>query len=375
MICFCRLTRGSRRGVDTYDRRVAPSTPVRRQAEVAILTRPRVMIDTNIWSRLAEQGQQYQFIKLTRTKLVDVVMPPATLLEALRTQDAETRQAIIKTICRRRWKRLPTEAQSEAAELVSEIRRLRPAWMLDYPDVAAVASHEHFWRQSIYDLALVNDPQLRALSQVVGARERKAFSDLQGDQQVRFRSDGVFRSLEEAQEQLPSLVVYPDPRVLKNPEAEGWEPGTKVAPWRVNLLSVQWKALVLDPVRTQITGQSATYADWIGAYVDLSAVRRSRRDFGHLLLYEVDETRMPRNWLRRAVALVQHSMKLTRGNPVDAQLASYLPDADIFVTNDRRFARIIDAIRPAARTTYAASAYADIYGAGGNAVSAIDAVI
>ena len=167
----------------------------------------------------------------------------------------------------------------------------------------------------------------------------------------------------------------PGSRTSRGAEADGWDPGTKVAPWRLGLLSAQWEALVLDPVRTQITGQAATYADWVGAYVNLETIRYSRRDFGHLVLYEIDEAHMPRTWLRRAVALIQHSMKLGRGNPVDAQLASYLVATDLFVTNDKRYARILEAVRLSAKTSYAASLYADIHRVGGDAAAAVAEVI
>jgi hypothetical protein len=342
------------------------------------MARQRLMLDTNIWSRLAEKGQQYQFGQLVRSKQVDVVMPPATLLEVLRTQDRQLRRAVTKLVCRRAWRRLRTEAQAEAVELVAEIRRLRPAWILEQPDFDAITRLERFWLRTIYDLALAGAPELVALNQVVGARERKEISNLQEDQQVRFWSDGFFRSLEEAREQFPTLAVSPGPpgsRMSGSAEAHGWDPGTKVAPWRFDLLSVQWNALTLDPVRTYITGQAATYADWVGAYVNLEAIRYSRRDFGHLILYEIDDAHMPRTWLRRAVALIQHSMRLGRGNPVDAQLASYLVDADLFVTNDRRYQRILEAVRPSARTSYAVSLYADIHRAGGNAAAAVAEII
>jgi predicted nucleic acid-binding protein len=82
------------------------------------VTRQRLMVDTNIWSRLAEQDQQYQFNKLVRNQRIDVVMPPATLLEVLRTQDRELRRAVTKFVCRKAWRHLRTEAQAEAAELV-----------------------------------------------------------------------------------------------------------------------------------------------------------------------------------------------------------------------------------------------------------------
>jgi hypothetical protein len=336
------------------------------------------MLDTNIWSRMTVRDQQHHFNQIVRNKKLDVVMPPATLLEVLRTQDRQRRRAVTKLVCRKIWRRLRTEAQAESAELVAEIRRLRPTWILDHPDLHAVAKLERFWLRTIYELASTDAPQLLALNQIVGASERQGVFDLQRDQQIRFRSDGFLRSLEEAQALFPALEVSPGPLgspASRRAEAYGWDPGAKVAPWRLDLLSVQWQALVVDPVRTQITGQAATYADWVGAYVDLGAISQNRRDFGHLLLYEIDETHMPRAWLRRAVALVQHSMKLGRGNPVDAQLASYLVDADLFVTNDRRYMRILEAIRPSAKIAYAASSYADIHRADGNTVHSIARVI
>ncbi len=342
------------------------------------MARQRLLLDTNIWSRLAGQGQRYQFSQLVRDKQLDVVMTPATLLEVLRTKDRRLRREVTKLVCRRAWRRLRTEAQAEAEELVAEIRLLRPAWILDQPDFAAITRLERFWLRTIYDLALDGDRELVALNQVVGARERQEISDRQEDQRARFWSDGFFRSIEEAEKQFPTLAVTPGPagsQMSRSAESDGWVPGTKVAPWRFDLLSVQWKALTLDPVRAQITGQAATYADWVGAYVDLEAVRRSRRDFGHLVLYEIDEARMPRAWLRRAVALFQHSMKLGRGNPVDAQLASYLVDADLFVTNDKRYARILEAARHSAKMPCATPLYADINRMDGNAVAAVEGVI
>jgi predicted nucleic acid-binding protein len=343
------------------------------------MVRQRLMLDTNIWSQLAKQGQQHQFNQLVHNKQYDVVMPPATLLEVLRTQDRQLRRAVTRHVCRKAWRRLRTEAQVEAADLVAEIYRLRPAWILDCPDLTATTRLEKYWRRTIYDDALKDDRQLLALNQIVGARERREISELQADQQARFWSDGCFRSVDEAREQLPTLVVAPlgppGSRMSRRAEADGWDAGTKVAPWRFELLSVQRKALVLDPIRVHITGQAATYADWIGAYVDLRRVRSNLRDFGHLILYDVVEEQLPRTWLRWAAALVQHSMKLGRGNPVDAQLAAYLIDADLFVTNDKRFTRILEAVRPSAKVSYAASRYADIHGADGDVVAAVAEVI
>lgn len=73
--------------------------------------------------------------------------------------------------------------------------------------------------------------------------------------------------------------------------------------------------------------------------------------------------------------MVQHSMKVGRGDPVDVQLSSYLLDADLFITNDKRLVRILDAVRSAARRTFAVPKYADIHRAQDDAVSAIESVL
>ena len=55
---------------------------------------------------------------------------------------------------------------------------------------------------------------------------------------------------------------------------------------------------------------------------------------------------MPRAWLRSIVHWVQLETKVGAGNPRDAQHAAYLLDADVFVTADRRFHRVLELLRP-----------------------------
>ena len=79
---------------------------------------------------------------------------------------------------------------------------------------------------------------------------------------------------------------------------------------------------------------------------------------------------MPRAWLRWAVDFAQHSVRIGKGNPVDGQLAPYLAEADLFATNDRRLARIVEAIRPSSPAPCAAGAFVDIKDAGGSVLDA-----
>jgi hypothetical protein len=55
---------------------------------------------------------------------------------------------------------------------------------------------------------------------------------------------------------------------------------------------------------------------------------------------------MPRFWLRWAFGFYQSFYKVTSGTPGDAQLATYLLEADVVVSADKNFVRIADAVRP-----------------------------
>ena len=55
---------------------------------------------------------------------------------------------------------------------------------------------------------------------------------------------------------------------------------------------------------------------------------------------------MPWFWLRWAFQYYQSFYKVTGGTPGDAQLATYLSEADVVVSADKNFLRIADAVRP-----------------------------
>ena len=63
---------------------------------------------------------------------------------------------------------------------------------------------------------------------------------------------------------------------------------------------------------------------------------------------EVATENMPRAWIRWAMAEVQAHRKVTAGTPGDNQIATYLPDFDLFVSSDKALAECVHAIRPMA---------------------------
>jgi len=62
--------------------------------------------------------------------------------------------------------------------------------------------------------------------------------------------------------------------------------------------------------------------------------------------YEVELKTMPRFWLRWAIQFLQRFRRVTDGTPCDAQLATYLPEADVVVSADKTFIQIVDKCRP-----------------------------
>ena len=97
--------------------------------------------------------------------------------------------------------------------------------------------------------------------------------------------------------------------------------------------------------RAVLTKEDTTFADWVGAYVDLVRLRSNPEDFTQFWLHDVDRDAVPRNWLRWAVNLVQSGFKITRGNPADEQHSSYLLDCDLFLSADAKYISVLEIVR------------------------------
>jgi len=110
----------------------------------------RVMLDTNLWSSIGDEMVVDGFNSLMKARSCEVVMPPSTLVEVARLPVAAARQRIIHALVTGGQRRLPTEAQMESEELVSEIRRVRPQWLRSMPDTAKVVSLNNFWTNRIW---------------------------------------------------------------------------------------------------------------------------------------------------------------------------------------------------------------------------------
>lgn len=88
-------------------------------------------------------------------------------------------------------------------------------------------------------------------------------------------------------------------------------------------------------------GWNSTYTDWLEPYLLLDRVLANAEDFTHFWFDGVEETAMPRIWLRWAVDTAQLMGKVTLSSPRDSQLSAYLPDCDVFVSADKRLVQAI----------------------------------
>ncbi|PPK66807.1 hypothetical protein V5P93_004845 [Actinokineospora auranticolor] len=297
----------------------------------------RVILDTNIWSAIGDEGVARDFDTLMRQRGYEVLVPPSTLLEVVRLRVPEARQRIVEALARGYRSRLRSEAESEAGEIVRAIRELRPGWIRSRPDTARVASLNSYWTKGVWREALDDSTEMHRYLRTVGAVKPAHLLAVQREQRANFLRDKTrVRPLTEV-----VVAATPDDAERSLP---GWS-GDPTELWRIEARHVFWHELVDVAGRAVVTKEDTTYADWIGAHVDLAKLRRAPEDFTAFWLRDVEPAAVPRQWLRWAVRIVQADHKVTDGNPLDEQHSSYLVDCDLVLSADRRYVSVLEAVR------------------------------
>src|SRR4051794_5348345 len=99
------------------------------------MTGPKILMDTNVWNYIVDADGIETLRKASRASGVRIVACPAVAYECLRVPDPVVRKRRGKALAREEWSRLMPEAFSEAEDMLAEIRRLRPEWLLGAPDL------------------------------------------------------------------------------------------------------------------------------------------------------------------------------------------------------------------------------------------------
>lgn len=291
------------------------------------MTTPKVLLDTNVWNYIVEAHGVEPLRKAARASRVSIVACPAVVYECLRVPDTAMRRRRAKAVAREDWMRLMPEAFSEAEDLRRELQRLRPNWFVERPDLREWRRHRadwrgDFWRRVRRDPALVAG-HIKALGDDRFQQARTASRDARKDAESLGVTLHPFKW-----NRSTAIFAFPTP---------GWD-GNEFEAWRAASVSHWWNDLVV--------GASQTTLDWLAPWLDLDVIRGDQASWTRLWTREVAMSALPREWVRWAMAETQATRSNSNGTPGDNQLATYLIDVDMFVTTDKVFADLADAMRP-----------------------------
>jgi hypothetical protein len=291
------------------------------------VTVPRVLLDTNVWDYIIEANGVESLRKAAKTNHVAIVACPAVVYECLGVGDPDKRKRRAKALAREDWIRLMPEAFSEAEDVRREIERLRPEWLLASPDLRQWYRHRADWQGAFWW-------RVRSQPHAVAAHIKVLGDDRL--QQARQESKAARKQAESLQHTIHTFKWNRATSVFAVP-TPGWD-GHEFEAWRGLSVSLWWRDLVLR--------QSQTTLEWLGPWLDLRAIRSDQSSWTRLWTREVDTSALPREWIRWAMAEAQATRATSSGTPGDNQLATYLIDVDVFVTNDKVLVDLTGAMRP-----------------------------
>ncbi|HEY9309237.1 MAG TPA: hypothetical protein VIP82_15650 [Microbacterium sp.] len=284
------------------------------------------MLDNNVWTFLVKSDAVETLQLEAWSQGVDVVVPPAIVIEALQAnpQSPEGRadkQHRIMAMTSAAWVRLMPEAFKEANEVRAEVERAHPEWMNSHPRLRAWNHHKTDWQSSWWDFVRrTPDEAARIHGMLSSATVAQARAD-----SVRARSEAreEGRTFETVNFLRPAILLGREP---------GWD-GDPFDSWRGEAMRRWWTAL-------ETKGPDN---DWLAPWLDRSAIDRD--GWTRFWTREVDPAGVQLSWLRWAFGHVQATRATNPGTPFDNQIATYLPESDVFVTADKGFAACIDTVR------------------------------
>lgn len=276
-----------------------------------------------MWALIVDNDGVENVRREARACGVRIVACPAVVNEALRTPNTAVRRRLVRAMTLQSWERLMPEAFMEAEEVRRTISRLHADWLNPLPDRVEWQQLKADW-QSGWWRRVRRDPDGEA------ARVRfmgQADLDLARSQSAEVRSHAVEqgRHFEHVSFDVNVIPSVPTP----------WWDGLPLQLWKAEGEGRWWKAL---------TSPGSAENDWLGPWINMEAVRR--QEWFVMWARELAPEDVPLAWLRWAFGFVQATRKTTSGTPVDNQIATYLPECDVFLTADRAFAECVEKVRP-----------------------------
>lgn len=269
-----------------------------------------------------------------------IVIPPSILLEAARTPNdaACARIAAALTSRGKHREHLSTEAREEMRELISAARIHRRSWIRMRRMPGHTSTLENFWTKGIWQIYAQKPTSLRGT--LPDIETQLAVDKLLSEQKaVRKENPWLAKPVNDHWRLFArESDLAPDGRI-------GWAGGGDVDGWRAEAAMTYWVHLVDIPARCSRTREDTSYADWASEWIDLCAVSRDRARWNQFFYRDVQGHELPRTWMRSMLPALQLTSKIGPGNPRDAQHASHLFDADLFITADARYAALLELVR------------------------------
>ena len=215
-----------------------------------------------------------------------------------------------------------SEAYSKSQELLAEVRRCHPEWLAEKGDRQLAQRLLHDWRRTksgFWNHVRRNpDREAAQIAELPGEDLEIARAHANAQRKLMENSGNSGRKLATPLNNVKSVLHV-------------WPPGysgAAVHPWRINAWSSMSQALSIP---------THPYREWLAADLNVMAALRDGGTWLRFWFDEVREDRMPRFWLRWAFEHLQMFAAVTLGTPGDAQLGTYLPEAEFFLVCGQEF--------------------------------------
>src|SRR5262245_42967857 len=228
--------------------------------KVTQLSSTRILLDTNAWNYLADHADAVALAAAARKGSATIVVAPAVVYEALAINDQATLRARSQLLTDERWKRLMPEAYSECREVLSEVRRLRPEWLLAQPPKAEFQRLYHDWRRTGTGFWA----RVRANPELASVHVRQSQQDML--ERARDETKAARKSL--VDNKYPVWSAPLNKYWTEVPKKLGADEQISVAAWRRGALdfwTVQLGSLTGQPTPLDNIGG---YVDWLSAELD-----------------------------------------------------------------------------------------------------------
>lgn len=293
----------------------------------------RILLDTNVWNYLADHSNAAALAAAARAGGATVVVAPAVIYEALAVTDPVTLHARSRLLTDERWKRLMPEAYSECQEVLGQIRRLRPDWLLQQPPRRDFQLLFRDWRR--------NGTGFWARVRAHPQEASKHVRELQQGLLQLARVETKAARKKQINNDYPVWSAPLNKYWSEVPSQLGANEKISVAAWRHDALLFWTRHLggvIGQPTPLDYVGG---YVDWLSAELSFDSVKANDHSWYRFWLFDISDDAMPRSWLRWASGLLQQFSRWSPGTPGDNALSAYLMDADWFVTADAGLYRIV----------------------------------